>query len=113
MVNIPSSWELRLRRIVREVQGEALPDPHEAGLTPQQRDARREKRRVLLRDALCTFLAEVITADVVGKEVALATRSRYGRRSGSLREQLRSWSVRWVVCPAGVAPKSRVCVTAP
>ncbi len=41
-----------------------------------------------MQTAVCQYLAEVISADIVGKEVALATRNRFGTRRGSLREHV-------------------------
>jgi len=36
------------------------------------------------------FMSDLITADIVGKEVALSTRNRYGSRTGSLREHVQA-----------------------
>lgn len=88
IVSVPPGWELRLRRVLHELMAGELPDPRERGLTPRQRKARIEQRRRRMRDAMCQFLSELITADVVGKEIALGTRSRYGTRNGSLREHV-------------------------
>jgi hypothetical protein len=88
VVNLPPGWELRMRRVLKELLGEALPDPREPGLTPQQRETRVRLRQTKIRDAMCRFVSDLIMADVVGKEVALSTRNRYGRRSGSLREHV-------------------------
>jgi hypothetical protein len=43
-----------------------------------------------MRRAICQFVSDVVTADIVGKEVALATRSRFGTRRASLREQVQA-----------------------
>jgi hypothetical protein len=89
VVSLPPGWELRLRRIVRELMGDdALPDPRERGLTAVQRQARIHQRQQRMREAMCRFISELITADVIGKEIALATRNRFGRRTGSLREHV-------------------------
>jgi hypothetical protein len=88
VVVLPPGWELRLRRVLKELIGEALPDPREPGLTPQQREARIRRRQKQMREATCRFMSELLTADVIGKEVALATRNRFGRRTGSLREHV-------------------------
>jgi hypothetical protein len=88
VVTIPPGWELRLRRVVRELMGDEVPNPREKGLTPQQRQARLQQRQKRMREALCRFVSELITADVIGKEIALATRNRFGRRTGSLREHV-------------------------
>lgn len=89
VVTIPPGWELRLRRVVRELMGEeSMSDPHARGLTPQQRQLRVRERQKRMRAALCHFVSELITADVIGKEIALATRNRFGRRTGSLREHV-------------------------
>jgi hypothetical protein len=54
----------------------------------KERAARLQLRQRRMRDALCQFVSDLIAADIVGKEVALSTRSRYGLRSGSLREHV-------------------------
>ena len=91
VVTLPPGWELRLRRVLRELMGdEALPDPRERGLTPQQRQARLQQRQRRTREAMCRFVSELITADIVGREIALSTRSRFGRRTGSLREHVQA-----------------------
>src|SRR3972149_5493838 len=43
-------------------------------------------RQQKMRAATCRFVSDLITADIVGKEVAFSTRNRYGHRTGSLRE---------------------------
>jgi len=88
IVTLPPGWELRLRRVLKHVLADALPDPREKGLTPAQREARIHLRRRRLQAAICQFVSDVLTADLVGKEVALATRNRYGTRRGSLREHV-------------------------
>jgi hypothetical protein len=91
LVTLPPGWELRLRRVIRELMGEeSLPDPRERGLTPQQREARIRQRQKRMREAMCRFVSELITADVVGREIALASRNRFGRRTGSLREHVQA-----------------------
>src|SRR4029453_1175217 len=85
VVTLPPGWELRLRRVLREMMGDdSLPNAREKGLTPQQREARIRKRQNRMREAMCRYLSELITAHVTGREIALATRNRYGRRTGSL-----------------------------
>ena len=88
VVQLPPGWDLRLRRVLRTMLDDALPDPREPGLTPQQRNARISLRRRRLQAAVCTFVSDLLTADIVGKEIALTTRSRHGFRSGSLREHV-------------------------
>jgi hypothetical protein len=39
---------------------------------------------------MCRFISELITADVIGREIALASRNRFGRRTGSLREHVQA-----------------------
>jgi hypothetical protein len=91
LVTLPPGWELRLRRVIRELMGDdSLPDPRERGLSPQQREARIRQRQKRMRDAMCRFVSELITADVIGREIALATRNRFGRRTGSLREHVQA-----------------------
>lgn len=91
VVTLPPGWELRLRRVLRELMGdETLPDPRAKGLTPQQRAARVQQRQNRMREAVCRYVSELITADVVGREIALQTRNRYGRRTGSLREHVQA-----------------------
>jgi hypothetical protein len=89
-VVLPPGWELRLRRVLKNLLMEALPNPNEKGLTEAQREGRRRIRRHRLQAAMCQFISDLITADIVGKEVALATRSRYGTRTGSLREHVQA-----------------------
>jgi len=67
IVQLPPGWELRLRRVLRHLLADTLPNPREKGLTESQREAR-----------------------IVGKEVALATRNRFGTRRGSLREHVQA-----------------------
>lgn len=88
VVHLPAGWELRMRRVLRTMLEDALPDPHEKGLTPNQRESRINLRRRRLQAALCSYVSDLLTADVVGKEIALSTRSRHGFRSGSLREHV-------------------------
>jgi hypothetical protein len=88
LVHVPAGWELRLRRVLRTMLEDALPDAREPGLTPAQREARVKQRRRRLQSAICTFVSDLVTADIVGKEIALSTRSRHGFRSGSLREHV-------------------------
>lgn len=90
VVTLPPGWELRLRRVLRELLGETLPNAREKGLTPQQRAARLRERQQRMREAMSRFISELIAADIVGKEIALATRSRFGRRTGSLREHVQA-----------------------
>ena len=89
-VSLPPGWELRLRRILKQMMADTLPDARERGLTPQQREARTRVRRKRLQAAICQFVSDLITADIVGKEVAFATRNRYGARRGSLREHVQA-----------------------
>jgi len=88
VVTLPPGWELRLRRVLRELMGDTLPNPRAEGLSPQQRAARLEQRQRRMREAMCQFVSELLAADIVGREIALSTRNRYGRRSGSLREHV-------------------------
>ena len=91
LVTLPPGWELRLRRVLREMMGDdSVPNAREKGLTPQQREARVRQRQKRMREAMCRFVSELITADVVGREIALASRSRFGRRTGSLREHVQA-----------------------
>ncbi len=90
LVTIPPGWELRLRRVLKQIVAEALPDPREPGISQHQRDARLRARRKHLQAVVCQFISDLITADIVGKEVALATRNHYGRRQGSLREHVQA-----------------------
>jgi len=90
VVTLPPGWELRLRRVLKELIGEALPDPRERGLNPYQRQARVQVRRERVREAMCRFVSDLITAEIVGKEVALSTRSYFGVRRASLREHVQA-----------------------
>ena len=90
LVALPSGWELRLRRVLKHIVADTLPDSREKGLTAAQREARAQVRRRRLHTAMCQYVSDLITADIVGKEVALATRNRYGSRRGSLREHVQA-----------------------
>lgn len=89
-MTVPPGWELRLRRVLTQLLADGFPSPHEKGLSPAQREERRHARRRHMQRAICQFISDLIIADVVGKEVALSTRSRYGRRIGSLREHVQA-----------------------
>lgn len=89
-VTLPPGWELRLRRVLRERIAQTLPDPRERGITANQRRARIELRRRMLQALMCNHVSDLITADIIGREVALATRSRFGTRRGSLREHVQA-----------------------
>src|SRR3954463_4351711 len=88
VVHVPPGWDLRLRRVLRTMLDDALPDAREPGLSTSQREARVRLRRRRLQAAVCTFVSDLLTADIVGKEIALTTRSRHGFRTGSLREHV-------------------------
>lgn len=90
VIQVPPGWELRLRRVLAQVEAESLPSPRAPGLTEAQREARQRARRQAMQRVICKFMADLLTADIVGKEVALSTRSRYGRRAGSLREHVQA-----------------------
>lgn len=90
IVALPPGWELRLRRVLKTILAETLPDPHDKGLSPSEREARTRVRRRRFQTLMCQFVSDLITADIVGKEVALATRNRYGTRRGSLREHVQA-----------------------
>ena len=88
VISLPPGWELRLRRVLRTILADMPADAHGRGTTPHQREARARARRKRMQAAICQFVSDLVTADIVGKEVALATRTRYGTRSGSLREHV-------------------------
>jgi len=90
VVSLPPGWELRFRRVLKELMADSLPDPHEKGLSEAQRRMRENARRQRMREAMCRFVSDLITADIVGKEVALGTRNRFGTRKGSLREHVQA-----------------------
>lgn len=90
IVMLPPGWELRLRRVLKQILADTLPDARERGLTESERDARVRLRRRRLQTAICQYVSDLITADIVGKEVALATRNRFGTRNGSLREHVQA-----------------------
>ncbi len=90
IVTLPSGWELRLRRVLKRIAADTLPDPRESGLSHSQREARARARRRRMQAALCQFVSDLLTADIVGKEVALASRNHFGSRRGSLREHVQA-----------------------
>jgi hypothetical protein len=77
-----------LRRVLKQIVADTLPDPREPGLTAAQREARIRIRRKRTQAAICQFISDLVTADLIGKEVALSTRNRFGTRRGSLREHV-------------------------
>src|SRR5438067_1049338 len=81
-VVLPPGWELRLRRVLKEILKDTLPDPRQRGLTSGERVARTHARRRRMQTAMCQFISDLVCADIVGKEVALSTRNRYGTRLG-------------------------------
>lgn len=89
LITLPPGWELRLRRVLREIS-DSLPNPRERGLSATEREVRAKLRRRRLQDALCRYISDLLTADIVGKEVALSARGRYGARRGSLREHIQA-----------------------
>jgi hypothetical protein len=90
VVTLPPGWDLRLRRVLKQALADALPDTRERGLTSQQREARARLRRRRMQSAICQFVSDLLTADIVGREVALSTRNRFGTRRGSLREHVQA-----------------------
>lgn len=88
VVQLPPGWNLRLRRVLRTLLEETLPDPRAPGLSIRQREARQRARRRQMQLAIGQFVSDVLTADIIGKEIALATRNRFGTRRGSLREHV-------------------------
>jgi len=87
IVQLPPGWNLRLRRVLRSLVVEALPDPP---TTPRGREVWDRVRRRRTQAAIARFVSEVLTAEIVGKEIALASRNRYGTRRGSLREHVQA-----------------------
>ena len=90
VITLPPSWDFRLRRIVQTLLGDLLPDPRERGVGARQRDARLRARRRKMQAAMEQFVSEVLTAEIIGKEIALGTRTRFGTRRGSLREHVQA-----------------------
>ena len=90
VVQLPPGWDLRLRRVLRTMLADALPDPREPGLSAAQRETRVRLRRQRLQQAVCAFVSDLLTADIVGKEFALSARNRHGVRRGSLREHVQA-----------------------
>jgi hypothetical protein len=88
IVQLPPGWNFRIRRVLRSLLEETLPDPRTPGLSARERDARVRARRRQMQLAIGQFVSEVLTADIIGKEIALATRNRFGTRRGSLREHV-------------------------
>jgi hypothetical protein len=90
VVHLPPGWSFRLRRVVRSLVADTLPDPRERGLSARQRATRLRARRRTMQLAVERFVSEVLTAEIVGKEIALGARTRYGTRRGSLREHVQA-----------------------
>ena len=89
-LQLPPAWDFRLRRVMLSLLDDALPDVHTPGLSDRQREARRRARARQMQQAIARFVSEVVTAEIVGKEIALGTRTRYGTRRGSLREHVQA-----------------------
>ena len=89
-VQLPPAWEFRLRRVLQSLAAETLPDARQRGLSAAQREARMRARRRRMQVAIEEFVSEVLTAEIVGKEIALGSRTRYGTRRGSLREHVQA-----------------------
>lgn len=89
-LQLPPAWDFRLRRVMLSLLDDALPDVHTPGLSARQRDARRRARARQMQQAIARFVSEVVTAEIVGKEIALGARSRFGTRRGSLREHVQA-----------------------
>lgn len=90
VVQLPPGWNFRLRRVLRSLLEDALPDARAAGLTARQRQARVRARRRQMQVAIGRFVSEVLTAEIIGKEIALSTRNHFGTRRGSLREHVQA-----------------------
>lgn len=88
VITLPPGWELRLRRVLRTILADMPQEVRVRGTAAQLREARARARRKRMQAAMCQFVSDLVTADIVGKEVALATRARFGTRSGSLREHV-------------------------
>ena len=78
IVVLPPGWELRLRRVLKELLKDTLPDPRERGLTHSERLAAHPRTPAAHRGGDVQFITDLVWADIVGKEVALSTRNRYG-----------------------------------
>jgi hypothetical protein len=89
-LQLPPAWDFRLRRVMLSLLEDTLPDVHTPGLSEHQREARRRVRSRRMQQAIGRFVSEVLTAEIIGKEIALGTRTRYGSRRGSLREHVQA-----------------------
>ncbi len=89
-LQLPPAWDFRLRRVMLSLLEDALPDVHTPGLSERQREARRRARSRLMQRAITRFVSEVLTAEIIGKEIALGARARFGSRRGSLREHVQA-----------------------
>ncbi len=89
-VQLPPAWDFRLRRVMLSLLEDALPDVHAPGLSARQRASRRRARARHMQRAITRFVSEVLTAEIVGKEIALGARTRLGTRRGSLREHVQA-----------------------
>src|SRR5262249_27971489 len=90
VVQLPPSWDFRLRRVVQSLVADTLVDVRAPGLSDRQREARLRARRRQMQLAVGQFVSEVLTAEIIGKEIALGTRARFGTRRGSLREHVQA-----------------------
>lgn len=88
IVELPPAWELRLRRVLRARLTAEVASIHGASLSKTERQQRLRARAQQMRTLICQFLGELVMADIVGREVALSTRTYYGPRRGNLREEV-------------------------
>lgn len=88
VLELPPAWELRLRRVLRAHLPAEVASIHAAGLSKAERQQRLQARAQHMRALICQFLGELVMADIVGREVALGTRTYYGKRRGNLREEV-------------------------
>jgi len=89
-IQLPPAWDFRLRRVILSLLEDALPDVHTPGLSVRQRESRRRARARQMQQAIGRFVSEVLTAEIVGKEIALGAHTRFGTRRGSLREHVQA-----------------------
>lgn len=88
VLEIPAAWELRLRRVLRTQLPPELAIIHGQHLSKTERAARVRARAQAMRSLVCQVLAELVMAEIVGREVAFQTRSFFGSRRGNLREEV-------------------------
>src|SRR5438309_10624227 len=66
VVQLPPAWNFRLRRVLRSLLEQTLPDPRATGLSIRQRDARLRARSLCTQLPIPPSVSQAPTAPVLG-----------------------------------------------